>query len=335
VTPSQRESGFPVGSGIPRTAWKAHASTVLDELKETAHPTRVGKAERNSVRVGRVAAEISDALKTALIFARPAYIAGQWLGNTAMSLIHQGAYAPSNLARSAFASRIMNRGELDTLDSLTGMSRIEAHFEAGSAVSAVVRPVVSVMSKAADTPFRRGAVLHEMRRDGHRSLKDIKAIIARARKGDQEAIEYLANVGARAKQHVLDFRRLSDAEKTFVSRIVFVYPFVKAGGRYSKEFAGRHPVLTGLTAPVGAIGEEHAPEGVPGYLDSWINVGGGKLANPQSINPVGIGQELIDVGGNLAGLDMGEGAANLLDMLNPALGSSRPAKRVSPLISRH
>ena len=113
---------------------------------------------------------------------------------------------------------------------------------------------------------------------------------SRARR--EAAQEKLHGIRDEAEQLMLDFDSMTPTEKTWLSRFIFLYPFVKASVKYPAMFAGERPVVAGLAGLAAHTGEQVADEtlgpraeGLPEWTDAYARIGGGSYLPIGSFSP--------------------------------------------------
>lgn len=259
--------------------------------------------------------ELTDGVRAGTIYARPAYLPNNWAGNVFMNLIHQGAYAPVNLAKSLYMSKALNRRELRTFDAMTGETAARAIAGSGKGyVRALTDPLVKALGKGADVPFRRAAVLHEFRRAGYRTLDEVKQAMKEFSDASDNlkhahtqaqidqataTMNHFANIARKGQNEVVKFSKLSDAEQHVIKNIFFVWNWTKGSAFYTARFPLVHPVQTGLMAQAAQVGNREVQRkigGLPPYLVGSTPVGHGKMSNPFAVSPFSSAAQLYQAG---------------------------------------
>jgi hypothetical protein len=272
--------------------------------------------------------EASDALRAAILYLRPAYLPNNWAGNEFYNLIHQGALAPVNLAKSMVIHRKLGRKRSRAVDAAMGQSATEAALGADGLVKAHLSPLIHGMSKAADMPFRRAAFLHEARRAGYRTLSQVRGLIDAAERSPARMRE-LSEIALRANEEVVKFGKLTPVEQTYLRPFVFIYNWTRAATRYAGRFPIKHPVQLAAQVQLGRQGREYVAEmlgDTPNWLRGYIPVGIDADGNPVLINPT-----------NMTPLGTGlDSAMALVDSVKLALGQEADTKgifeQVNPLL---
>ena len=72
--------------------------------------------------------------------------------------------------------------------------------------------------------------------------EDLPALLKAAQAGDSAAVEDIQLITRYAKEAMVDFDNMTPLEKDFITRIVFVYPWLKGSTMYTLRFPLNHPV---------------------------------------------------------------------------------------------
>jgi hypothetical protein len=268
-------------------------------------------------------------VRAGAVFLRPAYIPNNWAGNAFLNTIHQGVYAPINLAKSIFMDKQLGTLYTRGIDQSMGYNAANLQLsEHGTGyVAAATDPVAKLMGTIGDQPFRRAAWLHEARRAGFHSMYDVKRLWDQAYKertafeerhgieGDMKAGEEgmvwdpkstpaLAQIGKisrAAQEEIVKFGKYNDIERSVLRNLIFVYSWMRGAGRYFGRFPMQHPIQAAAYMNFANVGQNWLNQelgGVPSFLIGAIPVGkddkgNTRLINPFSVNPLGTGQQLF------------------------------------------
>lgn len=207
--------------------------------------------------------EINNVAKFITLYLRPATIVPNILSGLALNLVQQGVFAPSNLARAyalhwkmrpaarALLDQVMGEGRAGVLKTDRGIGAAAVNFGAG------------FYGRIQDVPFRRAALLHEARREGYRTLKDIDRLLT-----DPELRDVLFRVKERANGAIIDYSNLGKFERDLLRRAFYFYPWLKGATVYSGRFLTENPVQAALVGEVGQFGSQ-VSEDQFGALPSW------------------------------------------------------------------
>jgi len=146
-----------------------------------------------------------------------------------------------------------------------------------------------------DDPFRYATWRQEAAKLGYKTDAQVKGLFDAAthesrRRGlsstGTKAVNDLNKIRDRAEQLMLDFDSLTPFERNWLTRIIFLYPFMKASAKYPFMYAGEHPFTWGAAAQTSNVGQQFAnqvlgprpdlPEWARGYARTpfgYINVG--------------------------------------------------------------
>ena len=149
-----------------------------------------------------------------------------------------------------------------------------------------------------------------------------KAPSAEAR---ERAKRDLATIRDEAEQLMLDFDSMTPFEKTYLTRIIFLYPFIKASAKWPVMFVGERPLTAAALAEAGRQGEQLTeeqlgprPESLPAWLETAARVGPGQYWAAGSVMPMapaaGLVESLLAIGQTPE-----TGVSRPIDYLNPAV----------------
>jgi len=279
--------------------------------------------------VGITAREVSDIIRAGAVFLRPAYIPNNWAGNAFLNVIHAGMYAPMNLGKSLVMDKHLGVLYTRGIDQSMGYNPASVMMtEHGAGYSAAfTNPVAKLMGSIGDQPFRRAAWLHEARRSGYVTLRDVqrlwdKAFAERTKfeerygigKADlpegempvwdpkkTPALAEVAKISRAAQEEIIKFGKYNDIESSVLRNLIFVYSWMRGAGRYFGRFPMQHPIQAAAYMNLANVGQNWLNQelgGVPSFLIGAIPVGkddqgNTKLINPFSVNPLGTGQQLV------------------------------------------
>jgi len=146
-----------------------------------------------------------------------------------------------------------------------------------------------------DDPFRYATWRQEAAKLGYKSDQQVRDLLKQGIKDTREhgyqamntkALRDLNKIRDKAEQLMLDFDSMTPFERTYLTRAIFLYPFLKASAKYPFMFAGEHPFTFGALAQTSNIGSQLAeqtlgprpnlPEWAQGYARTpWgmVNIG--------------------------------------------------------------
>jgi hypothetical protein len=246
--------------------------------------------------------EASDLVRAGAIYLRPAYLPNNWASNAFMNVAQQGVFAPMNLAKSLVMDKHIGKHYTSIMDSTMGTTAAQVVTAAKGRgyVGSLANPIAETMGKIADTPFRRAALMHELRRKNYHSLSDVKGLLDKVVSGDERALRELADAGRKAQEEIVKFGKYNEMESSILRNIVFVYSWMRGAGRFAGRFPMQHPIQAAAAVHLGQEGREWLNSelgGVPSFLQGAIPVGRDKdgnpiLVNPFTLNPLGTGLDI-------------------------------------------
>jgi hypothetical protein len=205
-----------------------------------------------------------------------------------------------------------------------GESRAEV---AGKGVSRMWHTVGQHAGAIVDDTFRTMAWKQAARKRGISTDAEIDKLLNDAvQRGDKAAREAaekkLHAIRDEAEQLMLDFDSMSSFEKSWLTRFVFLYPFIRASVKYPFIFGGERPLTTAALMQSGRIGQNAAeeilgprPEGLPDWADTYARMFGGYMP----IGSMAPTQPLADILGTATNLGQNPvtGINTLFGMQNP------------------
>jgi hypothetical protein len=257
------------------------------------------------------------------VFLRPAYIPNNWAGNGFLNAIHQGVFAPVNLAKALVIDKHIGVRYTRAIDQSMGFNaaQLAGGGRGAGYVASAVDPVAQLMGRIGDQPFRRAAWIHEARRSGYKTMGDILRLLEQADKekgifntrGGVEdasawdpattpALHEVAKIARASQEEIIKFGKYNDIESGILRNLIFVYSWMRGAGRYFGRFPMQHPIQAALSTSVAGIGQNWLNQsmgGVPSFLVGAIPVGKDKngntiLINPFSVNPLGSGLQMLN-----------------------------------------
>jgi hypothetical protein len=315
-------------AGLPDDAIRFVRRDLFEQVTKEATQYRVlgDSTTRGFSRLLAGAANnLNDIQRFAVLYINPlGYGVTNLLGNAALSVMHQGALLPVRAAQALAIGKKLPAEDLAALDELAGAGNILATFSPKGVVRGATQGYVNTLHKLVDLIPRRMSLIHELKKMGYGDPKVLSQLMREARSGSEGAWQKLNQAAQRANDAMVDYERLTPFERNIVSKVLFVYPWVKGSARYTARFPLEHPVLTGGLAVAAKEQQENRPEG-PFYIEStvmipeWFPYLGGKVWDPATILPF---KTPIDAArGALSLVTDIEGAPEFADELNPLISS--------------
>lgn len=194
-------------------------------------------------KVGKTMDAANDILYMSLIYSNPGYIPANIVGNLAFNALHQGAFTPINLAR---AGQLLARGPKD----LRRMVLTETGQGATPALaSSILKKPARIVGRIPDDGPRVAAFLHEAAKAG--VISKVKPVLTTK---DYQKLRglfgaknrpLLNDISDRAVEAMVNFERLSPAERAVAKRFLFVWPWIRGATAYPFRFAADYPLRAG------------------------------------------------------------------------------------------
>lgn len=334
VLPREEFRASHVGLEIPGVEWIDKRE--LGKLNLPGPLVGAGQHPGFSRAISTVDA-INNAERAAILYAKPAYIAPNVIGNTALNMIQQGVFAPVNLTKSALLNSRLGTDLLAKLDAVMGEGVVKSLGNAQSVGHRAIDKAANFYQKGVDTPFRRAAFLHEARRAGYRTIAQVKTLLE-----DPAKEEELIRVTRSANDAIIDYGRLGPVERDFIRRIVFFYPWVKGSTQYGARFLADHPQQAALLGQEGKQGaaKDLADLGhVPSFADGIFRVGS-RNGTPMTLNfnnagvintPAQLLEGIKNLGSASAADELGQNLTPVLQAIEAVVNRQGVRSKQSPL----
>ena len=162
-----------------------------------------------------------------------------------------------------------------------------------------------------DTEYKQGRYAHLSRYE--------RRVVRR----QLDAKRTLNSIRDETEQLMLDFDSMTPFERTYLTRTVFLYPFLKASTKWPFLYAGERPITGALTGAAGLAADRATPTlyGPRPGLPSWME---GYTQTPMGYWPVG------SVAPIQAGLQILDSISRLGQ--KPVFGTQRPTDYLMPLV---
>jgi hypothetical protein len=316
VFPRDEHRAEHVGLEVPGVKWIDRRE--LGKLNLPGPLVGIGQ-HPGFARVVSFTDELNNAERAALLFAKPAYLPTNMLGNAALSLIQQGAFAPINLTKAVRLNHELGPELASRVDAVMGEGAVRSIGNEGHLGHRVIDATQRRFGAIVDTPFRRASFLHEARRAGYRSSEQVAQLLS-----DPQLEPELVRVARTANEAIIDYGRLGPVEQDVIRRIVFLYPWTKGATMYAKHFVEEHPTQAALVGQEGKQGAQRDEQlgPIPSYLDGVFPVGHrGNMPlvlNPNSVGVLNTPAQLAETLHGLVEKNPGE-AFQFSQNLTPAL----------------
>lgn len=256
-----------------------------------------GRSGPMRVPYAKTADMLNNVQKSLVVYFKANYPVIQAMSNAAMNVIQQGFATPRNGVRAVELWRNEPRLAADIGDVMGSGAVMQAAFEGTGRVASVTQKLAHWMSHWVDGPARLSAFLHEASKAGFNSPAELRSLL-----NDETHVDALGEVAQRAKEAIVDYSEMTDAEKNVIRRIFFVYPWLKGSVKWTSHFLRDHPIQASALGHVGntgaAVSRAEYPS-LPSYLQGAFAGPGGGLINPSGVNPF---QTPEQIGSAIAGL---------------------------------
>ncbi|MGH2590351.1 MAG: hypothetical protein ACRDGW_06090, partial [Actinomycetota bacterium] len=235
-------------------------------------------------KLATVADEVNAASTIAILHLKAAYAAPNLLGQSALTLIQQGALAPWNARQAVLLYRALTPEQRAKVRAASGLGLAKALPVERSRIFRGARDrLANAWSKVLDSPFRWMAFVHEARLLGYNTPAKIKRLVS-----DEKHLDDLLEASKRTRDAMIDYTNLNRTEATILRRVVFFYPWLAGSARYTGRFVRDHPVQAAALAQLARQGKEKADKDlgpVPWYARGSFRVGTDSEGRPLVVNP--------------------------------------------------
>ena len=223
--------------------------------------------------------DLNNILKMATLSLNPAYYPMNMAGQSIMLASQLGFSAPFSLARSLRMAGRLSEEDLALVDRFADIGYAGSLLSKGGALKNVTDAVGKVGTILIDKYPRRMSFLHEARRIGYKTEEEIHGLL-----NDPDKFDDLMRVHERVQRGMVDYGNLNRFEKEWLTRLIFVYPWLRGSSRYAAQFPFDHPIQASLFAGLVYYQQnrmrEAFPEGHPGYLKWYMPISQEPGENP-------------------------------------------------------
>jgi hypothetical protein len=209
-------------------------------------------------KVEKFADAVNSAVTSATVYLKLGHLPTRLLTNLSTNAV-QGSLSPGELRRSVEMADKLSDGQKLDLAAATGTHGYQALPHAGAGtIAKIASKGASAWARHIDAPFRLNAILYEMRQAGIDTPEAISKAIGQLKdpgRSGMSASEISKLDGAvrRANRASIMYDGLSAAEKRYVARYVWFYPWTKGAVRFAGHVVADHPVKA---AAIGQIGQQ-------------------------------------------------------------------------------
>ena len=220
--------------------------------------------------------QTNNILKLLTLSLNPSYYTMNMTGQGVMLLMQQGAFAPVSLARSLANLQKLSPETRAVLQAHAGVGQASIiNAEGRGPVKGLVDLTQRFANAVIDTHPRMAAITYEARRLGYKTAAELDDLIMNPANAQD-----LFTASRRAHRSMVDFQNLGYAEREYIGRLVFVYPWLRASAKWAAQFPFDHPIqmagFLGLLYWQQQRLKESFPEGHPGYLKWYFPIEGGE-----------------------------------------------------------
>jgi len=209
---------------------------------------------------------LNNLMKMMTLSLNPAYYPMNMAGQMIMLGSQLGWSTPFSVYRSVRQWKNMSGEDLALIDRFADIgfagSQMLSKGGLGQRATDAVGKVGTVLI---DKYPRRASFFHEARRIGYKTEADIHRLV-----NDVDNIDDLMKVHDRVNHSMVDYGNLNKFERDVVTRLIFVYPWLRGSSRYAAQFPFDHPIqaaaFAGLVYWQQNRLKKALPGGHPGYL---------------------------------------------------------------------
>lgn len=254
---------------IPGIVWVARDA--LDATGFTSKSISTGQMDDLLKLAGYGFDALNAWPKMFLLQLNPAYYTMNLIGNGAMLMMQQGAFAFTNAYRASLMSRNLGEEWAAVVDNLMGSGIMKlADVEMGRHALGPLNFLPHIASNIVDKIPRRAAFLHEANRYGVKSSEQLKNLLSMAADGNEDAVRVVDFITRRANDAIVDYERLNPFEKKVITRVIFFYPWIKGATRWTMRYPLEHPVQAAAFASMFGL-QQWAADRWIGEDRPWYN----------------------------------------------------------------
>ena len=322
---------------------------VVDNLFKNVTGKTPGATTKPITTAGKVGDAVLDGIRGLLLYANPGFYVANMVGNGMMTALNDPrafkdlAWSMKEASKAAYheedASHLWHRitvemGRGPTSGGLSFKPSVLGR-EGGYGAERFSHSLGNWgrrSGRVIDDSWRVMAWKAAARKRGYKTDAEIRKLLDDAdssrksmTQANSKSKRDLNSIRDEAEQLMLDFDSMTPFERTYLTRIVFLYPFLKASAKYPLMFAGERPITAGALGQAGLIGEQLAtsPEALgprDPNLPTWMQMasrGPGGYWNIGSVAPYAAGLNMVE---SLLGVGQA-----------PEVGIQRPFDYLNPL----
>jgi hypothetical protein len=213
-------------------------------------------------KVEKFADAVNSAVTSATVYLKLGHLPTRLLTNLSTNAV-QGSFSPREIGKSAHLAHELTDAQKLDLTAATGTHGYQALPHAGAgAIAKIASKGANAWARKIDAPFRLNAILYELRQIGIDTPETIDKAIAQLKDPSRSGmsasqISRLDGAVRRANRASIMYDGLSAAEKRYVARYVWFYPWTKGAVRFAGHAAVEHPVKGAAIGQAGAEGSDY------------------------------------------------------------------------------
>lgn len=204
---------------------------------------------------GRAVDTVATLSRWALIYANiPGYMIVNGTGNLGFLVAQQGPWLLNTLARNGHLL-VTDRKLFDMITAETGELPLLIGQRGRGGIASIQTLQQKALSKisAVDRYPRAVAWMYEARKRGYKTGAQMRALIE---SNSAKAIADREAISNKARNHMVDFDRLTPFEREQVTRLIFVYPWIRGATAWPFWYAKEYPLRSAVTAAAAQSLEE-------------------------------------------------------------------------------
>lgn len=226
---------------------------------------------------------VNSAVTSATVYLKLGHLPTRLLTNLSTNAV-QGSLSPGELKQSVTLAHALTDSQKTDLAAATGTHGYQALPHAGTGViSKIATKGANAWARKIDAPFRLNAMLYELRQVGIDTPEAIDKAIGQLKdptRGGMSGSDIAKLDGAvrRANRASIMYDGMSAAEKRYVARYVWFYPWTKGAARFATHTVGEHPVKSAVGGQIAAEGSQYRNQElgpVPSYELGLTPISGG------------------------------------------------------------
>lgn len=216
-----------------------------------------------------------DVTRAAYVYSNPAYIPRNIAGGAAML----GMGRPlTGMQRLGAVKRGLDDTERKLLGQGVGEGPVRSLYthEAKNKIQRGIRGLAEFQSRWGDKPLRERAFLAEAWAMGYRNAEQVGELL---RSNRRDIVADRRQIEMESRRMMVDFNKLQPWEKTYASRIIFLYPWMRRASAYGLSLPIHKPGVAlgaGLVGEMGAEANKEFWGSIPPWMRGTIPLGGVK-----------------------------------------------------------